>query len=532
MAFVLGKVPVSRSQRAVPPRTVTRPRTALACSPAGETIFLDSARTYPATGLGGAGRSRRVRQEAARSARTAKTARSIFACGPRGPRGTTMSGCSPVPEPIPLPEPRRQQPLQRAARRRRRRGGVGRREPPRPRPRASRRGTLEECATAGEPPGPSSGSPGPASPSPGKTLVDDAAVWSFPCLVVVPPGGSAPDILAGHPSVESFEVVREPDDAPILRMRLERLLLLHRRRAQTEAVLHDLPVVVYSRTLDGVLTSVNAETETFLGKDRAELVGRSAPRGPPGRGRHGGRHRGDERGPPRARKAPDEASPARIDGRPALRPRHARAPPAGRPRNALGGPGRHRGPDRRGGGAGAAPRARRSGARSSPRSRRRRATSPTWTGSSRPSRRSSGLRSGARTVDVFLPDDGRDRLVLRQSLARLRGRPGPRGRRLAGRAGPTRFTGSSRRASPSSSPTPGRRASSREAAALLQRLGAGSGHHPPRRRRRTRSSRGLGLTFAEPRTFPADEPGSWRSSPTSSPSPSAPPASTRASPRS
>jgi len=134
---------------------------------------------------------------------------------------------------------------------------------------------LEECAAVDEPPGPIVWVARPGEPEPGKTLIDDAAVWSFPCLVVVPPGGSAPDILAGHPSVESFEVVREPDDAPILRMRLERLLLLHRRRAQTEAVLHDLPVVVYSRTLDGVLTSVNAETESFFGKDRAALVGSS-----------------------------------------------------------------------------------------------------------------------------------------------------------------------------------------------------------------------------------------------------------------
>jgi PAS domain S-box-containing protein len=115
----------------------------------------------------------------------------------------------------------------------------------------------------------------PGATETGRTLVDDAAVWSFPCLVVVPPGGAAPDILAGHPSVESFEVVREPDDAPVLRMRLERLLLLHRRRAQTEAILQDLPVVVYTRTLDGTLTSVNAEAESFLGRDRASLVGRS-----------------------------------------------------------------------------------------------------------------------------------------------------------------------------------------------------------------------------------------------------------------
>ncbi len=136
-------------------------------------------------------------------------------------------------------------------------------------------GSLDEGAASAEPPGPIVWVARPGEPEPGKTLVDDAAVWSFPCLVVIPPGGSAPDILAGHPSVESFEVVREPDDAPILRMRLERLLLLHRRRTQTEAVLHDLPVVVYSRTLDGILTSVNAETESFLGKDRASLIGRS-----------------------------------------------------------------------------------------------------------------------------------------------------------------------------------------------------------------------------------------------------------------
>ncbi|MHB8799780.1 MAG: sensor histidine kinase [Thermoanaerobaculia bacterium] len=115
----------------------------------------------------------------------------------------------------------------------------------------------------------------PGEPEPGRTIVDDAAVWSFPCLVVIPPGGAPPDIIAGHPSVESFEVVREPEDAPVLRMRLERLLLLHRRRAQTEAILHDLPVIVYTRTLDGVVTSLNAEAETFVGRSRADVVGRS-----------------------------------------------------------------------------------------------------------------------------------------------------------------------------------------------------------------------------------------------------------------
>ena len=114
----------------------------------------------------------------------------------------------------------------------------------------------------------------PGETEAGRSIVDDAAVWSFPCLVVVPPGGAPPDILAGHPSVESFEVVRQPEDGPVLRMRLERLLLLHRRRAQTEAILHDLPVIVYTRTLDGVVTGLNAEAEAFTGRSRAEVVGR------------------------------------------------------------------------------------------------------------------------------------------------------------------------------------------------------------------------------------------------------------------
>jgi PAS domain S-box-containing protein len=127
---------------------------------------------------------------------------------------------------------------------------------------------------ARHPPGPIVWVARPGQASTGRTLVDDAAVWSFPCLVVIPPGGTAPDILAGHPAVESFEVVREPGDAPLLRMRLERLLLLHRRRSQTEAVLHDLPVVVYTRTLDGIVTSVNAEAESFLGRNRSGIVGR------------------------------------------------------------------------------------------------------------------------------------------------------------------------------------------------------------------------------------------------------------------
>lgn len=133
---------------------------------------------------------------------------------------------------------------------------------------------FEAAPGSSELPGPIVWVARPGEPEPGRSIVDDAAVWSFPCLVVIPPGGAPPDIIAGHPSVESFEVVREPEDAPLLRMRLERLLLLHRRRAQTEAVLHDLPVIVYTRTLDGVVTSLNAEAEAFLGKSRADVVGR------------------------------------------------------------------------------------------------------------------------------------------------------------------------------------------------------------------------------------------------------------------
>lgn len=133
---------------------------------------------------------------------------------------------------------------------------------------------FESAPGLSELPGPIVWVARPGEPEPGRTIVDDAAVWSFPCLVVIPPGGAPPDIIAGHPSVESFEVVREPEDAPVLRMRLERLLLLHRRRAQTEAILHDLPVIVYTRTLDGVVTSLNAEAETFVGRSRADVVGR------------------------------------------------------------------------------------------------------------------------------------------------------------------------------------------------------------------------------------------------------------------
>lgn len=104
--------------------------------------------------------------------------------------------------------------------------------------------------------------------------VAEAAAWSVPCLVVVQPGGEVPDPLAGHLSIESFDVVREPEDAALVKMRIERLLLLHSRRSQTEVVLHNLRDVVLTRRLDGTLTSVNAAGERLLGRTREQLVGR------------------------------------------------------------------------------------------------------------------------------------------------------------------------------------------------------------------------------------------------------------------
>ena len=62
----------------------------------------------------------------------------------------------------------------------------------------------------------------------------DAVSKVPPCLVVVPPGEEITDALVRRIPVESFEVVREPDDGPLLPVRLERLFLLHRRRSQSE----------------------------------------------------------------------------------------------------------------------------------------------------------------------------------------------------------------------------------------------------------------------------------------------------------
>ncbi len=55
-----------------------------------------------------------------------------------------------------------------------------------------------------------------------------------PCLVVAPPGADIHEALLSRIPVETFEIVRENEDAILLPMRLERLLLLHRKRSQQE----------------------------------------------------------------------------------------------------------------------------------------------------------------------------------------------------------------------------------------------------------------------------------------------------------
>lgn len=124
-------------------------------------------------------------------------------------------------------------------------------------------------------------------PDCGSRFRPDAAVLSIPCLVVIPHGGHVPDFIAGSPSVESFDFVREGADEDVLEARLERLLLLHRRRSQTEIVLQNLTDVVYTRALDGTVTSVNAAGERLAGRTRDQILGRSLGEfwGPPGAAR-------------------------------------------------------------------------------------------------------------------------------------------------------------------------------------------------------------------------------------------------------
>ncbi len=55
-----------------------------------------------------------------------------------------------------------------------------------------------------------------------------------PCLIVVAPGAGVNEALFPRIPLETFEVVREDEDSILLPMRLERLLLLHRKRSQGE----------------------------------------------------------------------------------------------------------------------------------------------------------------------------------------------------------------------------------------------------------------------------------------------------------
>jgi len=69
---------------------------------------------------------------------------------------------------------------------------------------------------------------------PGRRPLLDLLPKVPPCLVVVPTGSEITDALVKRIPVESFEVLREGEEAPLLPFRLERLLLLHRRRSQRE----------------------------------------------------------------------------------------------------------------------------------------------------------------------------------------------------------------------------------------------------------------------------------------------------------
>jgi len=69
---------------------------------------------------------------------------------------------------------------------------------------------------------------------PGRRPLLDLIPKVPPCLVVVPPGAELMETLAKRVPVESFEVVVEGEEAPLLPLRVERLLLLHRRRSQRE----------------------------------------------------------------------------------------------------------------------------------------------------------------------------------------------------------------------------------------------------------------------------------------------------------
>ena len=198
-AVVLGKVPVSRSQRAVPPRDRhgspdrARPLAGRgdALAGLGQDVAEDRRGGREWDGL----RGERGGQHGGGRFR----ARPIFACGPRTGPVRQWPVMLVGPEPVLLPTPSElRRALHRASRRATPTPWPGSSESPPPGarrgdggvPRGGRHGRTSRR-------GPSSGSRGPGSRSPGRTIVDDAAVWSFPCLVVVPPGAPRPTSSPG-----------------------------------------------------------------------------------------------------------------------------------------------------------------------------------------------------------------------------------------------------------------------------------------------------------------------------------------------
>lgn len=109
----------------------------------------------------------------------------------------------------------------------------------------------------------------------GRALDAPGRFRNLPCLIVLGAGDpEAPEPSAIPLPFESVDVVREPDDAALLPLRVRRLLSLHRRRSQFEDLLHNLTDVVYTRTFDGRLTSLNAAAERLFGRRRSEALGR------------------------------------------------------------------------------------------------------------------------------------------------------------------------------------------------------------------------------------------------------------------
>ena len=102
----------------------------------------------------------------------------------------------------------------------------------------------------------------------------ETGVWAFPCLIVLPPGGLMPTSVPGQSSVESFDIVRDPDDELLVPIRIDRLLVVHRRRVQVETMLQNLSDIIYTRRFDGTVTSINAAGERLFGRRREELLGR------------------------------------------------------------------------------------------------------------------------------------------------------------------------------------------------------------------------------------------------------------------